>query len=227
MDMSFFSSFPYSDHIYSQQLMERQRAASGEALRNFRASLVYCPECCQLGMVKNILVERGIPESCLNHLKNDIADRLVIHTNDYQIELNIPLFPKQKKPRECRVEVRSHDIHDNIKTQSTSESVVEYLQKLTNWLPEYEAIKEQLKQKQEQEKLAKNIALDILRRVAGKILDEKGYGYQINKDTYINKAILRINTAKTFTTTLEVDLLGNFHDDLVRQLEAMPNFSSQ
>lgn len=230
MSLPFLPSFPFRDpdyefdHIRSQKLRELQRVAREKAIRNFSLSLVSSNESCQLVDVKNILVEREVADSTLSHQKNDFSERLEIKTNDYLIELDLPLFPKRDKPRGCKVNVMSIDFHHIIETRSTPESVAEFLLKLIDWLPEYKAIEEQFRLEQEQEKLAMKIAFDLLKRLSSKILDEKGYEYQVEDETYFSKASLIINTGRAFRTTIEVDLLDNFHDDLVRYLEALPNY---
>ena len=230
MSFSFLSSFPFSgtkyefDHIRSQKLRELQRTAREKAIRNFSPSLVSSNESCELVDVKNILVERGVADSTLSHHKNDFSEHLEIKTTDYLIELDLPLFPKREKPRGCKVNVTSIDFYHIIETRSTPESVAEFLLRLIDWIPEYKAIEEQFWQEQEQENLAKKIAFDLLKRASSKILDEKGYEYQVEDKTYFSKARLIINTGRALRTTIEVDLLDNFHDDLVRYLEALPNY---
>lgn len=214
------------DHIYSNRLLEKQSEATNQALEAFSSCLVNGNKICELADVKKALIERGVPENGLTNLKNKISDRLELEFQGCRIEINIPQFPRQSDLRKCRISVKSHDFTHFIETNRTPETLAEFLLKVIDWLPEYEKIEEEFKQKIEQEKLAKKISYDLLKRVAEEILDKKGYGYKISENGYSNKASLRINTSCAFTTIMEVDLLGDFHDDLVRYLEALPDFVS-
>lgn len=218
--------FDYN-HIYSNRLLEKQSEATNQALEALSSCLVNGNNICELADVKKALIERGVPENGLTHLKNKISDRLELEFKGCRIEINIPQFPRQSDLRKCRISVKSHDFTHFIETNRTPETVAEFLLKVIDWLPEYEKIEEELKQKLEQEKLAAQIAYDLLKKVAGNILDEKGYVYQIFKNNSSNKASLIINTSKAFSTTLEVRLLDNFYDDIVKHLEAMPYFESK
>jgi hypothetical protein len=233
MDLSLYSHHHFngleydSDYIYSRKLRESQSEAVEQAMSNLGSCLVVCTETLELADVKNSLEERGVPESSLDHLKNTIIDRLELRHKGCLIELSIPLFPKRNYRRGCKIEVKSHEFTHNIETNNTPDSIAEFVLKIVEWLPEYETIEEKLKQKVEQEKLAAQIAFDLLKKVAGRILDEKGYGYQIFKNNSSNKASLIINTSKAISTDLEVRLLDNFYDDIVKHLEAMPYFESK
>ena len=75
------------EYLFSRKLRDRQSKAVKQAFVSFRSSLVESQQIYNLYDIKNALIERGVPDSELNHLRNNIIDRLVIEIKDLKKEL--------------------------------------------------------------------------------------------------------------------------------------------
>lgn len=220
----FSSEFlPDEEYIYFRKLRDRQSKAVTQAFVSFRTSLVENQENYNLYDVKGALIERGVPDSGLNHHRNNIIDRLDVYYRNINFELSIPLFPKRNYAPACTVKVKSCNITEYIELTYTPESVAELILSVIEWLQEYDKIEIQLKQELKQEEIAKEISIDLLKRAAGDILDRKGYEYDVFTDRSSNIASLRIGFEGEFTMTFEVNLMENFIDKLTKVIESLPD----
>ena len=72
-----------------------------------------------------------------------------------------------------------------------------------------------------QKQKVRDLAIDLLKRNIGAILEEKGYKYVIYP-SHTNKASLIITFSDVFKMTLEVDLMEDFLDQVRRIVESLP-----
>ena len=90
------------------------------------------------------------------------------------------------------------------------------------WIPEYVKIDEDIKIEIKQAEMAREMSVDILKRVVGAILTAKGYEYKVYSRAHSNNAHLRITISNEFSLEMEITFNGNFLDQVVRYVEAMP-----
>mgnify|MGYP003508353937 FL=1 len=214
------------ENRYNYELRQRKHQAHNQAFGRFKQKLVGSQTPCELEDVKNLLLGGGVPVHKLEHHKNTIIDCLKIQCDGDYIEITRSLFPKGKSGN-IKIVGRDQNIYCTISDRATPESIAEFLLSLLDWIPEYMLIDEKLKAEMKQEEMALQIAFDLLDRVVCPMLDQKGYDYDLDTMVNRNKASLRIKISAALMITLEVDLLQEFLDQVVKYVESLPIFSAQ
>lgn len=113
-----------------------------------------------------------------------------------------------------------HDIAYKIDYYSTPESIVDFLFAITEWIPEYEAIEENIRANEKQKKMTCDIAYTILQRNIRRKLQEKGYTCDINQFEY--EANFRINFSGGISLSYEINLLEDFSFQLEKIVDSLP-----
>jgi hypothetical protein len=90
------------------------------------------------------------------------------------------------------------------------------------WIPEYLMIEERMLAEEKQRKLACGIALDLLKKRLGQILDDKGYEHNVIWREYEDRAKIRITVSEIFQISLEVNLLEDFLGQVTQIVESLP-----
>lgn len=119
-------------------------------------------------------------------------------------------------------EIQPYKVNFRIDPNSTPESIADMIIAAIEWIPEYVKIDEDIKIEIKQAEMAREMSVDILKRVVGAILTAKGYEYKVYSRAHSNNAHLRITISNEFSLEMEITFNGNFLDQVVRYVEAMP-----
>lgn len=218
-----FDDFFGSDDVISRTLSERRHNEVKKAKESLNSKLVTCDNRCSLEEVKVELVSRGMREEKIEHLKNEMIDQLVIEYNaSSKIILRQPLFPKMEHIRSIIFEIHPYKVNFRIDPNSTPESIADMIIAAMEWIPEYVKIDEEIKIEIKQAEMAREMSVDLLKRVVGAILTAKGYEYELYSRAHSNNASLRIAISNEFSIEMEITFNGNFLDQVVRYVEVMP-----
>lgn len=217
-----FDDFFGFDDAISRTLSERRDNEVKKEKKSLNSKLVTCDNQCSLEEVKVELVSRGMREEKIEHLKNEMIDQLVIEYNASKIILRQPLFPKMEHIRSIIFEIHPYKVNFRIDPNSTPESIADMIIAAMEWIPEYVKIDEEIKIEVKQAEMAREMSVDLLKRVVGAILTAKGYEYELYSRAHSNNASLRITISNEFSIEMEITFNGNFLDQVVRYVEAMP-----
>ena len=165
-----FDDFFGFDDVISRTLSERRDNVVKKATKSLNSKLVTCDNRCSLEEVRVELVSRGMREEKIEHLKNEMIDQLVIEHNASKIILRQPLFPKLEHIRSIIFEIQPYKVNFRIDPNSTPESFADMIIAAIEWIPEYVKIDEDIKIEIKQAEMAREMSVDILKRVVGAIL---------------------------------------------------------
>ena len=210
------------DRMVSEALRDRRYKEVKRVTKTLKSKLVKCDNRCRFEDVKVELISRGMREENIDHLKNDIIDQLTIEFCGSKILLRHPLFPKIEHVRDILIEIKPYNIDFRVEGKSTPHSITDFIMAAIEWLPEYAKIDEEIRIEINQAEMAREMSVDLLKRVVGAILTEKGYEYEVYSKAHSNNASLRINISENFSVDMEITFNGNFLDQVVRYVQAMP-----
>ena len=177
---------------------------------------------CTLAKVHDTLTSKGIRSDRCKYSKNDFEERLEIHLAGTDFKLSIPLFPKRDPKKGIALTVGKAELCETIDSDVTPESAADFILGISEWLPEYYGIEKRIKEEEMKKHTIRELALDLLRRNIGAILEEKGYEYSVSSSGIRDKASLRIVFSDVFQMTLEVDLMEDFLEQVRMVAEALP-----
>lgn len=222
---SFFPDpFDLSDYSFSlsSRIREEQYECSKKAVKELTKKYIQKGEVlCTLVQLQAELISRGVSAGNCKYEKNDFAERLDITLADTDFNITIPLFPKQNPKKGIKLIVGKGILHEILDAYVTPKSAADFILGVSEWLPEYYGIEQRIKEEEMQKQKVRDLAIDLLKRYIGAILEEKGYKYVIYP-SHTNKASLIITFSDIFRMTLEVDLMEDFLDQVRRVVESLP-----
>lgn len=217
---------PYESIGYSvtEKIRKEQYNLSKKAFDRFdKEYITFRDSACTLIEVRDELIIRGVKESGLMHNVNDFSDRLEITIKEIIYKLDIPLFPKSNARRAIGLTTVNLGLCHNFEITSSPSGIAEFIIALSDWMPEYLSIEERIIAEDKQRRIACEIAIDLLRKTIGEVIEKKGYDYSVTNWEQSNKANLRINFCEAFSMSIEVNLLEDFLIKLSRVIESLPD----
>lgn len=170
--------------------------------------------------VRNALVSKGVDKDDLQCTSNNLNDYLYAWINGYVFHLEKPTFPKRRQTS-IVIELKLEEsIRWNVVSRSSCESIANFLIEFSLWAPSYTAYKSGLIAKNEQQKMICELGLDLLKRNIEPKLTEKVYTYYITNNSSI--AVLNIRISEEISFKVEVNLLGDFLEDLLELAASLP-----
>ena len=216
------SPFSLNDISIRREIKAQQRIQSEQALKKFiRKHVSGCGISCSLAEVRDALIRKGVREERLTHDINDLREHMEMRSGDTVLELYHPLFPKDKSET-IRFTVSKIMLSNPIEAKSAPEGVADFILAVEEWLPEYYMIEEQILAAEKQRTLACDIALDLLRRTIGEKLEQKGYKYDLRRIRNTGKANIQIRISKILNMSFEIDLMGDFLDQITGIIDSLP-----
>lgn len=216
--------FEFDDFSFSasRRIREEQYECSKKAIKELIKKHIQKGEIlCTLVQLQEELISRGVSAERCKYQKNDFAERLDVTLADTDFNITIPLFPKQNPQKGIKFIVGKGDVHEVLDSYVTLESAADFIIGVSEWLPEYYGIELRIQEEEMQKQKVRDLAIDLLKRNIGAILEEKGYKYEVYPP-YSNKASLIITFSDIFRMTLEVDLMEDFLDQVRRVVESLP-----
>ena len=173
--------------------------------------------------VRDALISKGVSQDRITHSATEYLDHLEVKINGVTFKLDIPLFPKKRKGRSIRFASIEHHFHQELELKSVPEGVADFILAVADWVPEYLMIEERITNEEKQRKLACEIALDLLKKTLGKMLDDKGYEQNVIWRDHENRASIKIIVSEIFQISLEINLMEDFLGQVTRIVEALPD----
>lgn len=202
------------DDAFEFSVLRKQQKKADEDMQRMKESMTECEELCSLVDIERLLIKKGINATDLSYSKTDFCEHLNAKICKQEFSLNIALFPKKKHPDPISLVVEDLNRHEWLSRNSTPESVVRLMMDIAAWVPEYHAYIEELEAKEKQRELACRISMNLLEKTISQIIIDKGYEYEIYQ-TSNGKASLRIQLSEAVQITIEVDLLGDYLDQIM------------
>lgn len=221
---NFPDPFEFGDFSFStsRRIREEQYECSKKAIKTLTKKHIQNGEVlCTLAQLQEELISRGVRADSCKYQKNDFAERLDVNLAGTDFNISIPLFPKQDPEKGIKMMVGKGVVHENLDSYVTPKSAADFILGVSEWLPEYYDIEIRIQQEEMQKQKVRDLAIDLLKRNIGAILEEKGYKYVVYAN-YSNKASLIITFSDIFTMTLEVNLMEDFLDQVRRVVESLP-----
>ena len=210
----------FGDHAH---IKEQQRIQSRKVLKELASAHLRSSERCSLQEIYDVLIRRGFDEQNLELVTCDIRDRLIIKIGTETFHIKHRMFPNQRDLQEISISVNDHEIDTSIPAASTPESIADLIQAIYDWIPEYCTIKENILAEEQQKKIARKIALDLLKRSVGDRLTEKGYDFEISGSEIYDNAQVKISVCKAFSMDLKVNLMEDFLDKILEVVDSLPD----
>lgn len=206
----------------SSRIRVEQHECSKKAIKELSKKYIQKGEVlCTLVQLREKLISRGVCAERCKYQKNDFAERLDVTLADTDFNITIPLFPKQDPKKGIKLIVGKGVVHEILDSYVTPESAADFILGIYEWLPEYYGIELRIQEEEMQKQKVRNLALDLLKRNIGAILEEKGYKYDVYPP-YRNKASIIITLSDVFKMTLEVNLMEDFLNQVRRVVESLP-----
>ena len=221
----FLDPFETEDFYFNipHKIRKEKRECSEKAIHKLTSKHIQKgEELCTLAKVQEALIIKGVCGDNCHYLRNDFTELLEVNLAATDFILKIPLFPKQNPQRGITLTVDNAELHKNIDSYATPESVADFILGMSEWLPEYYAIDVRIHAEEMRKQTIRDLAVDLLKRNIGAILEEKGYEYIVSSSGITNKASLTITFSKVFQMTLEIDLMEDFLDQVKRVVESLP-----
>ena len=222
---STLSSFDFDEYSIHQEIHRQQYEQTRKAFKSFKENHLVTGQSVDFGNLERILIERD-NSYVIEHLETSMSDHLKVCIDGTEIELDKPLFPKRKNPY-ISINIPSIAIREQIESKYTPDSIVDFLIAVKDWIPEYLSIEENAMIQEKQRQMACTMAFDLIKRTIEPILDGKNFQHTLIGPEYNNKASLRIAVSDAFVITLEVNLLEDFLDQVVKYVESLPINSAQ
>ena len=222
---STLSSLYFDDYSIQQKIHRQQYEQTRRAFKSFKETYLVTGKSAELENLDRILTERD-SSYVIEHIETSITDHLKVSMNGIEIELDKPLFPKRKNPY-ISINIPSIAIREQIESTYTPESIADFLVAVKDWVPEYLSIEENVMIQEKQRQMACTMSFDLMKRRIGPILESKSYHYDLIGPDYNNKASLRITVSEALIITLEVNLLEDFLNQVVKYVESLPMNSAQ
>ena len=221
---NFPDPFEFNDFSFStsRRIREEQYECSKKAIKALTKKHIQNGEVlCTLAQLQEELISRGVRADSCKYEKNDFAERLDVNLAGTDFNISIPLFPKQDPEKGIKLMVGKGVVHEILDSYVTPKSAADFILGVSEWLPEYYDIEIRIRQEEMQKQKVRDLAIDLLKRNIGAILEEKGYKYEVYA-LYSNKASLIITFSDIFRMTLEVNLMEDFLDQVRRVVESLP-----
>ena len=214
----------FFDFSVQNAIIEEQYKQSVKTLRAFAAiHTIKRDEECTMAEVRDALISKGVSQDRITHSATEYLDHLEVKINGVTFKLDIPLFPKKRKGRSIRFASIEHHFHQELELKSVPEGVADFILAVADWVPEYLMIEERITNEEKQRKLACEIALDLLKKTLGKMLDDKGYEHNVIWRDHENRASIKIIVSEIFQISLEINLIEDFLGQVTRIVEALPD----
>lgn len=221
---NFPDPFEFGDFSFStsRRIREEQYKCSKKAIKALTKKHIQNGEVlCTLAQLQEELISRGVRADNCKYQKNDFAERLDVNLAGTDFNISIPLFPKQDPEKGIKLMVGKGVVHEILDSYVTPKSAADFILGVSEWLPEYYDIEIRIQQEEMQKQKVRDLAIDLLKRNIGAILEEKGYKYEVYA-LYSNKASLIITFSDIFRMTLEVNLMEDFLDQVRKVVESLP-----
>ena len=213
----------FFDFSVQHMIREEQYRQSVKAIRAFADKhTVKRDEECTMAEVRDDLISKGVNQESITYSTTEYLDHLEVRINGATYTLDIPLFPKKRKGRSIRFASIENHFHQELELKSVPEGVADFILAVVAWIPEYLMIEERMLAEEKQRKLACGIALDLLKKRLGQILDDKGYEHNVIWREYEDRAKIRITVSEIFQISLEVNLLEDFLGQVTQIVESLP-----
>lgn len=177
---------------------------------------------CRLAEVYKALVSNGINVESVAHTVNNFSDNLLVTINGTEFNLSLPLFPKGNDDREINISIKEYNIKTGISPKTLPDSIVNLLTAISEWIPEYVAITQNIIAEEEKKELACRIGFDALRRNAEGVLKRKGYDCSIKYHCSSYSATIKIHCGKSVLMDIEVKLLEDFMERITAIIDSLP-----
>ena len=226
--MTFTSLFQDPFDLYdfgftiSHKIREEQRKNSEKAMKKLTKLIKKGEAICTLGQVQEVLISKGVSADKCQYHKNDFAEQLNVNLADTDFNLSIGLFPKDNRKQGISMTIAKANLHKTLDCDTTPESIADFILRIADWLPEYYAIEIRIQEEEMQKQTIFDLAIDLIKRNIGAILEEKGYKYSVSSSDLTNKASIRIIYSDIFKINLEVNLMEDFFNEVESVVKALP-----
>lgn len=223
----FLDPFGRDDLEYNilHKVREEKRECSHKVLKKLTKKHIRKGDTlCTLDLVRDSLISKGVTEGRCEYSKNDFSERLNIDLANTTFCLCIQLFPKRDPKKDINLTIDKTDIQKDLDSDTTPESVADFVLGLSEWLPEYYAIETHIQEEEMKKKTVHDLAVDLLKRNIDTILSKKGYSYSVTSSYFMNTASVKITFSPTIHMTLKVDLEDEFLEDVIRMAESLPSY---
>lgn len=175
----------------------------------------------ELKEISEQLLYRGISENSMDYKANDRAESLTIIFGNDTFQIN-RFINKSKRPGDFHFKVKGTEITYDIPTSTTPESIADFVLAVQGYMPEYRLIKDWVTTEEEQKKIARKLAADLLKNNICRKLTHKGYDNKLNWSENRDDAQIRISISTGLTIELDVNLSEDFFEDVTIYVESLP-----
>lgn len=169
------------------------------------------------------LTYRGVSEMTMELKTSEKYDSLSITSGDETFTITQTIFLKNKRRGNLVFHVKSTQIQHEIPASSTPGSIADFILAVNAYMPEYRSIKDDVIAAEEQQKIARQLAADLLEKNICCKLTAKGYKNNLQWSKSSDKAQIRIAISKGLTITLDVNLSEHFFEDAIKFVETLPD----
>lgn len=209
--------FDFDNEIAIKQQMFRKRH---DDLKAMSAKFLTSGSESSLNDIREALIAKGIDKECLVHSGNDMSEWLSARINGYDIHIEKPVFPKRKNTF-ITIELKMESpLRWNVDSASSSGSIADFLIEFSLWVPSYIAYENGIVTKIKQEKMARELAFDLLERNVEPVVNEKGYTYYLTQCKDI--ATLTIEVSDDVRLDFKVELKGDFLKTVMKIVSSLP-----
>ena len=177
---------------------------------------------CTVAGLRKALILSGVSEDDIAHRSNDFSEMLTATVKGVEFTIQMPMFPKSKMEMDIDIRITEPSMMTRVSRKALPYSVVNFLAAVAEWIPNYLAIAENIRVEEEKKQIAGKIAFELVEKIAGDKLREKGYLADITHSSYSNTASIRISYGGSIDMRMNIKLLGDFLDDLNLLIDLLP-----
>ena len=221
-----FESEEFFTHSVELRIMEEQEKAQKSNLNKLICKHISIGKgscLCSAEELYKALKSSGVDEEHITLSIDDFSERVSVTINEVGFDIYMPTFPKEKMEKDISIHIADHSIVTRVSRKALPGSIVNFLSAVSDWIPQYAAIEENIRIEEEKKRLASTIAFDLIKQITEEKLNEKMYSFDISYNCYRNKADIRVYCGESIELSLNISLTENFLDDLNLLLDSLPH----
>ena len=204
------------------RISEEERKHAKKSMKKLAKEKLQSGDVTILKEVYEQLTYRGISENAMDHQINDRFDVLRIRLGEDTFQI-IKSFTKQHKlAKHMTFSVKDTYVECDIPISTTPESFADFIMAVRDYMPEYRKIKEVVTVDEEQKKLARKLAADLVSKNICSKLGSKGYSNDFQWSENHDNAEIRVAISKGFSISLDINLSERFFQVVTKFVDSLP-----
>ena len=209
-----------------KRVKEEQRRQSIDTLRRLAEENFRPGDDTSIKAIYDALIDRDIDKTSITQTSSQIRDILNIKLEKHEFSISYIVFPKGNGRKEFSFSVAQTEISQYIPLNNTPESIADFILAVRDYLPEYCEIEKKVMVREKQNRIARELAMDLLQKNICNIAVEKGYESDVIGSIYNDNAQVMIHVSNAIKIKIDVNLLDeDMFNQITKLVKALPEMA--